>query len=530
MTWIEPLTPWLLALGPIVLALGAVLCPRQPRARAWRTARATTLGGLGVSALLLVLGAAGGLPAGESGWRVAPLQLIMLLLANFIAFVVVRYSATYLQGEPRQRRFVALLQALFAAVSVAVLSDHLVLFLLAWFAISLAMHQLLMFYPDRPRAALAAHKKFLFARAAELCALTAFVLLYLHHDTARISDIVGAYGDHQAANDGALSLAEQAAACLLALAALIKCAQLPLHGWLIQVVEAPTPVSATLHGGVINLGGYLLLLFSPLLLQSAPAQALVLVVAGLGSVLSALVMMTRISIKVRLAWSTSAQMGLMLVEIALGLVELALLHLLAHSCYKAYAFLSSGEAVEQDLLRRRAPGCSPSLGQWLTAGLASAALVAGAVVLARGVTDAPALAANSPWVLLTLAVTVLLAERGGERSRGDLVGFVGLAALVVLAYVGLKTLFAAVLPETGHRVSPWADLWVSTLFLLLFAGYWLQRYGLRFRASQALNRYCYAGFYLDEWVTRHTLRLWPHELPGRIEAKRFHTAFRGSSL
>lgn len=281
---------------------------------------------------------------------------------------------------------------------------------------------------------------------------------------------------------------------------------------------------------MINLGGYLLLLFSPLLLQSAPAQALVLVVAGLGSVLAALVMMTRISIKVRLAWSTSAQMGLMLVEIALGMVELALLHLLAHSCYKAYAFLGSGEAVEQDLLRRRAPGLSPSWGRWLSAGLISAAMVAGLVVLVRGVTDSPAFAANAPWVLLTGALTVLLAERGSERNSGDLVGFVGLAALVVLAYVGLKSLFAALLPETGHTISPWADLWMSALFLLLFAGYWLKRHGLHYRASQTLNRYCYAGFYLDEWVTRNTLRLWPHELPGRIKAKQLHTALRGSSL
>ena len=86
---------------------------------------------------------------------------------------------------------------------------------------------------------------------------------------------------------------------MLALAALIKCAQLPLHGWLIQVVEAPTPVSAALHGGVINLGGYLLLLFYPLLSASTPAQALILIVAGVSSVLAALVMMTRISIKVK---------------------------------------------------------------------------------------------------------------------------------------------------------------------------------------------------------------------------------------
>ncbi|ATJ82391.1 NADH-quinone oxidoreductase subunit L [Halomonas beimenensis] len=518
MHWNELLFTFLLSLVPAILALGALASARQPSGRAWRTARAATLGGLLLSASLLALGLSQVLPAVTGWWQTTPLQLIMLLLANFIAFVVVRYSATYLQGEPRQPRFVALAQAVFAAVSVAVLSDHLLVFLAAWLGIGLAMHQLLMFYPDRPRAALAAHKKFLFARGAELCALGAFLLLYLHHDSARISDIIGAY----AAPVEALSAGEQAAACLLALAALIKCAQLPLHGWLIQVVEAPTPVSAALHGGVINLGGYLLLLFSPLLLQSTPAQALILVVAGVGSVLAALVMMTRISIKVRLAWSTSAQMGLMLVEIALGLVELALLHLLAHSCYKAYAFLSSGEAVQQDLLRRQAPGRRPTPAQWLAAGVISVALVAGLAATVRVVSDSSAFEVFSPWVLLALALTALLAERRGPLASGAGAGFLGLAALVVLAYFGLKSLFAVLLPPVEHTAPLWADLWMSALFVLLFAGYCLQRHGLHHRWVQTLNLYCYAGFYLDEWVTRNTLRLWPHQLPARIKAKRLH--------
>lgn len=518
MHWNELLPTILLSLVPAILVLGALASGRQTSARAWRTARTATLAGLCLSALLLALGLAQRLPAVIGVWQATPLQLIMLLLANFIAFVVVRYSATYLQGEPRQQRFVTLVQTVFAAVSVAVLSDFLPMFLAAWLGISLAMHQLLMFYPDRPRAALAAHKKFLFARAAELCALGAFLLLYLHHDSARISVIVGAY----AAPGGSLSVGEKAAACLLALAALIKCAQLPLHGWLIQVVEAPTPVSAALHGGVINLGGYLLLLFSPLLLQSTPARALILIVAGLGSVLAALVMMTRISIKVRLAWSTSAQMGLMLVEIALGLVELALLHLLAHSCYKAYAFLSSGEAVQEDLLRRQAPGRRPTPAQWLAAGATSGALVAGLAVVVRAGFDSSAFAVVSPWVLLTLALTALLAERRGPLASGDGAGFLGLAALVMLAYFGLKSLFAVLLPPAEHTAPLWADLWMSTLFVLLFAGYGLQRHGLHLRWVQTLNLYCYAGFYLDEWVTRSTLRLWPHPLPARIKAKRLH--------
>ena len=526
MHWNALLPTILLSMVPTVLALGALASARQPRKRAWRTAKIATSSGLLLAVVLLGLGVFQLLPAVSGAWLTTPLHLIMLLLANFIGFVVIRYSATYLQGELRQRRFVVLAQTVFAAVSVAVLSNHLVVFLVAWLTIGLSMHQLLMFYPDRPRAALAAHKKFLFARGAELCALAAFLLLYLHHDSARISVITGAY----AAPGVALSIGEQAAACLLALAALIKCAQLPLHGWLIQVVEAPTPVSAALHGGVINLGGYLLLLFYPLLQASAPAQALILVVAGVSSVLAALVMMTRISIKVRLAWSTSAQMGLMLVEIALGLVELALLHLIAHSCYKAYAFLSSGEAVQQDLQRRQAPGSHPTLSQWLSAGGISAAMVVALGVLVRSTTDYTAFDVLSPWVLLTLALTVLLAERRRQGAPDSGARFIGLAALVMLAYFTLKSLFAALLPAFEHTTSLWADLWVSLLFVVLFAGYCLQRYGLHLGWAQKLNLYCYAGFYLDEWVTRNTLRLWPHALPSRIQAKQLHSDSREGSL
>lgn len=520
MSWSPLLPTLLLSLVPATLALGAILSARQTPTRAWQIARSTTLVALLLSASLLIVGLLGVLPEAATWWQATPLNLIMLLLANFIGFVVVRYSSTYLRGEPREQRFVGLAQAVFAAVSVTVLSNHLLLFLVAWLAISLAMHQLLMFYPDRPRAALAAHKKFLFARAAELCALGAFTLLYLHHGSGQINTIVAAY----ATPVGTLSTSEQVAACLLALAALIKCAQLPLHGWLIQVVEAPTPVSAALHGGVINLGGYLLLLFSPLLLLSATAQALVLIVAGVSSVLAALIMMTRISIKVRLAWSTSAQMGLMLVEIALGLVELALLHLLAHSCYKAYAFLSSGEAVQQNLQRRQVPSARPTKAQWFAAGALSLAMVAGLGVLVQTSTDSSAFDAFSPWVLMTLALTTLLAERRSRPGTDSGIAFFALAALIVIAYFGLKSLFATLLPAHDYTPSLWADLWISALFVLLFVGYALQRYGLHHRRVQALNTYFYAGFYLDEWVTKTTLRLWPHKLPGRIRAKQLQPA------
>ena len=516
MNWSESVPILVLVLVPLFLASGAAASHGQSQCNAWKLAQLATLAGLVLSGGWLIVGLSGGFAADSNAWlQVSPLSLVMLLLANFIAFVVVRYSATYLGGEPRQPRFASLVQATFAAVSLAVISNHMLLFLVAWLAISLAMHQLLMFYPERPRAALAAHKKFLFARAAELCTLVAFVLLYYQHGTWQISSLVAAYQSPAAS----LSLAEQAAACLIAQAALIKCAQLPLQGWLIQVVEAPTPVSASLHGGVINMGGYLLLLFAPLVLQSSAAVALLLVVAGASCVLAALIMMTRISIKVRLAWSTSAQMGLMLVEIALGLLELALLHLLAHSCYKAYAFLSSGEAVKQNLARRLAPGRAPSIWQWLGAALMSLALVAGLAGLVHYQITPLNFELLSPWLLLTLAVTLLLAERRSIHASGLLPACLSFAALLIMAYLLFKSAAGGLLPDLNYRTSVWADVWMGGLFVLLFCGYYLQRFCLQRPWVQTFNVYLYAALYLDEWVTRTTLKLWPRSLPERIKAK-----------
>src|SRR5690606_26639844 len=196
--------------------------------------------------------------------------------------------------------------------------------------------------PERFRAVLAAHKKFIFARIGESSLLVAALLMWHVHGTFHIDQLMTTVRD-----TGNLSTTEQVAAVLVAFAALIKCAQMPMHGWLIQVVDSPTPVSALLHAGVINLGGFLMISMAPLIALSAPARWLLLTTAGLTMVLAALVMMTRISIKVRLAWSTSAQMGMMLVECALGLYQLALLHLVAHSCYQAYAFLGTGDTVQQ---------------------------------------------------------------------------------------------------------------------------------------------------------------------------------------
>ena len=233
----------------------------------------------------------------------------LVVLVQGLGCVIAAFSARYLQGERHQARYVAALAGVLAAVHLLLLADHWVVLIGAWAAAGVALHRLLCFYGDRPFAALAAHKKFLADRLADSCLVGAALLATHTVGSGSISALLR----HVEANNG-VGAGLQVCAVLLVLAVAIRCAMLPVHGWLIQVMEAPTPVSALLHAGVVNLGGYVLIRFAPLLEAAAPARWLLVAIGLLTAVLAGFVMLTRISIKVRLAWSTLAQMGFMLLE------------------------------------------------------------------------------------------------------------------------------------------------------------------------------------------------------------------------
>jgi NAD(P)H-quinone oxidoreductase subunit 5 len=496
-----------LLLVPLVYLLAAGLAGFTGPRAGWRLVQ-------GGNALALALALGLDLaPHPVSGWFLHdPVNSIVLSLVAFIGLVVARFSAHYLDGDAGQARFQRWLQVTLACVAVVVTTNHYLVLLLAWAGISLSLHQLLMFYPERKRAALAAHKKFLFARLAELCLAAAGCLLYLEHGTLHIDGMLAAYAEPGVS----LGLREQLAALLIASAAMVKCAQFPMHGWLIQVVEAPTPVSALLHAGIINLGGYLLLLMAPLMTLAAPAKGLLLVVAGLTCVIAALVTMTRVSIKVLLAWSTVAQMGLMLVECALGQYGLALLHLVAHSCYKAYCFLAAGGQVEAYLRQRLAP---PAPAPRAAAPVFAAVVIAvfGGLFAAGWLTPDASL-----WLLFALMALVLVSERGSTLLRGSALRALAVAGGLAVAYALQKFVFTALAPA-GAAPGLAATLWCAALFLGLLGAYWLLRCRPGSAPARRLYRNLFAGLYLDEWATRITLAIWPAQLPLRAASKQVLT-------
>ncbi len=282
-------------------------------------------------------------------FRLDVVGAVMLDLVSFIGWVVVRYAATYLIGEARQAAFMAWLCMTLASVLLLVLSGNLIQFVLAWVATSVFLHRLLLFYPDRRAARRAAAKKFVAARMGDAALIIAMALLTLAYGTTDITEILNAA---RAGNGGEFAVG--AAGCL-AVAALLKSAQFPTHGWLTEVMETPTPVSALLHAGVITAGGFLLIRFADVMLLSPAVLAVLVMIGGFTALFGGLVMLTQPAVKTSLAWSTVAQMGFMILECGLALFPLALLHIVAHSLYKAHSFLASGGVVELIAANRR-PG------------------------------------------------------------------------------------------------------------------------------------------------------------------------------
>jgi NAD(P)H-quinone oxidoreductase subunit 5 len=281
--------------------------------------------------------------------RLDAVSVVMLLLVSFIGWVVVRYAATYLDGESRQGAFTGWLGLTLASVLMLVLSGDLIQLVGSWIATSLFLHQLLLFYPDRIAARRGAAKKFLAARIGDGALIIAAVLLTLAYGRTEIAPILSAA---RAGAGGGLAIV---GAVFLALAAVLKSAQFPMHGWLTEVMEAPTPVSALLHAGVVNAGGFLLIRFADVMVLAPSVLAGLVLIGGFTALFGGLVMLTQPAVKTSLAWSTVAQMGFMILECGLALFPLALLHIVAHSLYKAHSFLASGGAVELIAANRR-PG------------------------------------------------------------------------------------------------------------------------------------------------------------------------------
>jgi len=437
--------------------------------------------------------------------RLDPLSVTMLLMITILAEVIFRYSCTYLEGDPRRDHFLRWLAATIAAVEMLVVAGNLAVLVVAWIATSLALHQLLVFRGERPRARLAARKKFVVARIGDVLLVTAAVILLAHFGTGDLGDIFAAASNSTATWQlGAVTVA----ALCLALAACLKSAQFPTHGWLVEVMEAPTPVSALLHAGILNAGPFLAIRMAYVLDGSKSATTLLILVGGFTAGFASVVLLTQPSVKVQLGYSSAAHMGFMLMVCGLGFYPAALLHLVAHSFYKAHAFLSSGSVVDEH--RAHSVRLPRRLGSPVR--VVASALVALAWYVPLAMLWGVDLGAPTTLLIgavLLLGTTQLVAP--ALDSDGPVAGTVR-AALLALAVTGsffaLETgahsLLADTVPEAVSR-----DLAQVLLAFVILAAFTLivttqilapARAGGRRRAALAVH--LRNGLYANAWFDR----------------------------
>lgn len=317
------------------------------------------------------------------------------------------------------------------------------------------------------------------------------------------TDSITAIND--AAKAGSTPALAGVAVGFLVLAALLKTAAFPLHGWLTEVMEAPTPVSALLHAGIINSGGFLLITFAWVVQGSTGSMAALVLLGGLTALFGALVMLTQSAVKTALAWSTVAQMGFMLLQCGLGLWPLALLHIVAHSLYKAHAFLSSGGAVAAVKEVRRpgavaTPGLAAVARAFLLA-LALYAVVAVGFTLIWGPKSPQALALGA---ILVFGVAYLVAQGLADAAPRALTRrTLTASAAATLAYFGFQSLAILVVngslpgvPEAGPL--EWALIALTVLsFGVVAVAQALFPHWAHHPAAAGLRVHVANGFYLN---------------------------------
>ena len=378
---------WLIPAVPIV-ASGVIALLKQPKRK---TAAMLAIGSLGFS-LLLSLVAFGHVLAGwahnvdvretvnftwiqfgvtnvDLGWVLDPLSAVMLVMVTFVGLLIFIYSTGYMAHDENFTRFFCFLSLFAGAMLGVVIANSLLLLFMCWELVGLTSYLLIGFWYQKPSAAAAAKKAFLTTRVGDVFFLLGIVWLFaqtgtlLFYNNGAGSLEAGALAG-LLAQHAALGLTAAGAIGLLIFAgAAGKSGQFPLHVWLPDAMEGPTPVSALIHAAtMVAAGVYLIARVYPLMQTGALAggttTALIVVtwVGAFTAVFAALIAVAQNDIKRILAYSTVSQLGYMMAGLGMGGVAVGMFHLITHAFFKALLFMGAGSVIhgcheEQDIRR-----------------------------------------------------------------------------------------------------------------------------------------------------------------------------------
>ncbi len=305
----------------------------------------------------------------DLGWVLDPLAAIMLVMVSFVGLLIFIYSVGYMAHDENFTRFFCFMSLFAGAMLGVVISNSLLLFFMCWEIVGLTSYLLIGFWYQRPSAAAAAKKAFVTTRVGDIFFFLGIVWLFSSSGTLLLYDhgfgsieplsLVGLSMQH-----AGLGLSAAGAIALLIFAGAVgKSGQLPLHVWLPDAMEGPTPVSALIHAAtMVAAGVYLVARVYPFMSIGAHpggttvALTVVTWVGAATAVFAALIAVAQNDIKRILAYSTVSQLGYMMAGLGMGGVAVGMFHLITHAFFKALLFLGAGSVIhgcheEQDIRR-----------------------------------------------------------------------------------------------------------------------------------------------------------------------------------
>jgi NADH-quinone oxidoreductase subunit L len=302
--------------------------------------------------------------------RSDPLTSIMLAMVTFISSLVAIYSVGYMRGDPGYARFFAYVALFVFSMTMLVSVSNFVLLYVFWEAVGLCSYLLIGFWFEKPEAAAAGKKAFLVNRIGDFGFAMGLFLIWTTYGTLNFHDVdstgapVGVESGTPAGDVAVAGVlgqsrlssgdyAEGTAGLLICLCLLAgacgKSAQFPLHVWLPDAMEGPTPVSALIHAAtMVTAGVYMLTRCTPLLVAAPQAQAAVALVGGFTALLAGVIAMTQNDLKRVLAYSTVSQLGYMFLGVGTGTmagITAGMFHLFTHAFFKGLLFLGAGSVM-----------------------------------------------------------------------------------------------------------------------------------------------------------------------------------------
>ncbi len=266
------------------------------------------------------------------------LTVVMLMVVTVVSLLVQIYSQGYMRGDPGYHRYFALMSLFTASMLGLVMASDLLVLFVFWELVGLCSYLLIGFWFQRPAAANAAKKAFIVTRFGDLGFLAAILVLFSQTGTLDIAQL------HGLAAAGVLGGAVLTWVAIgIFLGAVGKSGQFPLHVWLPDAMEGPTPVSALIHAAtMVAAGVFLVARMYPLFEHSPTALLTVATIGGVTAIFAATMAMVMTDIKRVLAYSTISQLGYMMLGLGVGGITIGIFHLFNHAFFKALLFLSAG--------------------------------------------------------------------------------------------------------------------------------------------------------------------------------------------